>query len=101
MIATTLDRLDAPTPRVEISRRLYADNRHDRRPQPRNRGGSVAAVIAVVLAFVRVWRERGRIRRRLAAMSERELQDIGICRSDIACETGKPFWRAFEASAIR
>jgi uncharacterized protein YjiS (DUF1127 family) len=29
-------------------------------------------------------------------MSERELQDIGICRSDIACEIAKPFWRALD-----
>jgi len=26
-------------------------------------------------------------------MSERELQDIGICRAEIADEIGKPFWR--------
>jgi uncharacterized protein YjiS (DUF1127 family) len=27
-------------------------------------------------------------------MSERELQDAGTCRSEIACEIAKPFWRA-------
>jgi len=27
-------------------------------------------------------------------MNERELQDIGTCWSEIACEAGKPFWRA-------
>jgi uncharacterized protein YjiS (DUF1127 family) len=58
----------------------------------------VLAVIEVILAFVRVWRERRRTRRQLAVMSERELQDIGICRSEIANEIGKPFWRAFEAA---
>jgi uncharacterized protein YjiS (DUF1127 family) len=45
-----------------------------------------------MLALVRIWRERRRARRQLAAMSERELQDIGICRSEIAHEIGKPFW---------
>jgi len=25
-------------------------------------------------------------------MSERELQDIGTCRAEIADEVGKPFW---------
>jgi uncharacterized protein YjiS (DUF1127 family) len=56
------------------------------------------AVVEVVLAFVRVWRQRRRNRSQLAAMSERELQDIGICRLEIANEIGKPFWRAFEAA---
>jgi hypothetical protein len=26
-------------------------------------------------------------------MNERELQDIAICRADIADEIGRPFWR--------
>ena len=38
-------------------------------------------------------RERSRIRRQLAVMSERELQDMGTCWSEIADEVGKPFWR--------
>jgi len=38
---------------------------------------------------MRAWRERQRSRRGLAAMSERELQDIGICRADIANEIGR------------
>jgi len=56
--------------------------------------GCPASRIEVVLAFVRVWRQRRRHRCQLAAMNERELQDIGICRSEIANEIGKPFWRA-------
>ena len=74
---------------------------HDRRPQSRNRHESALALIEVMLAFLRVWRERRRTRRQLAAMSERELRDIGIYWSDIASETGKPFWRAFEAHLMR
>jgi uncharacterized protein YjiS (DUF1127 family) len=31
-------------------------------------------------------------------MSERELQDVGTCRADIACEIAKPFWRALVVS---
>jgi uncharacterized protein YjiS (DUF1127 family) len=73
----------------------------DRRPQSRNRHGSALSAIETMLAFVRVWRERRRTRRQLAAMSERELQDIGIYWSDIAGEIGKPFWRAFEAHLMR
>jgi uncharacterized protein YjiS (DUF1127 family) len=80
---------------------IAIDKIHDRQWQSRSRHGSALAAIEVMLAFVRVWRERRRTRGQLAVMSERELQDIGICRSDIAYETGKPFWRTFEANAIR
>jgi len=66
------------------------------------RSSACSAVIAVVLAFVQVWRERRSTRRRLAVMSERELQDMGICRSEIANEIGKPFWQALAATnAVR
>jgi len=39
------------------------------------------------------WRERSRARRLLAAMSARELQDIGLAHSDIINEIAKPFWQ--------
>ena len=72
------------------------------RRQPRNPDGFALAVIEVVLAFARVWREHRRTRCQLAVMSERELQDMGICRSEIANEIGKPFWRALAATnAVR
>ena len=80
---------------------IATDTIHDRRPQSRNRYGSALGAIEVMLAYVRVWRERRRTRRELAAMSERELRDIGIYWSDIASEIGKPFWRAFEARLMR
>jgi uncharacterized protein YjiS (DUF1127 family) len=41
-------------------------------------------ILAAMLSWIGRRCERSRIRRLLAAMSERELQDIGICRSDIA-----------------
>ena len=85
-------------PQVGTLSPVGADMSHDRRRQLRNLAASAVAVIDVVLAFVRVWRKRRRARGQLAAMSERELQDIGLCRSDIAYEIGKPFWRAFEAA---
>jgi uncharacterized protein YjiS (DUF1127 family) len=77
------------------------DTIHGRRRQSLNRQGSALAVLEMMLASVRVWRERRRVRRQLAAMSERELRDIGMYWSDIAGETGKPFWRAFEAHLMR
>jgi uncharacterized protein YjiS (DUF1127 family) len=46
-----------------------------------------------MLMLLGLWRERGRVRRQLAAMNERDLQDMGICWSEIAEEIGKPFWR--------
>jgi uncharacterized protein YjiS (DUF1127 family) len=61
--------------------------------QARSRWGSMLPAAAAILAHIRLWRERSRLRRQLAVMNARELQDIGICRSDIADEIGKPFWR--------
>jgi uncharacterized protein YjiS (DUF1127 family) len=54
----------------------------------------VVRVALNVLLTVRTWRERARFRRELAARSSYELQDIGVCRADIANEVSKPFWRA-------
>jgi Domain of unknown function (DUF1127). len=39
-----------------------------------------------MMALVRIWRQRLRGRRLLAPMTERELQDIGTCRSVAADE---------------
>jgi uncharacterized protein YjiS (DUF1127 family) len=70
--------------------RTALDRFHDRRTQSPN---PALAVVGVVVAFIRGWRERRRAWCRLSAMSDRELQDMGICRSDIANEIDKPFWR--------
>jgi uncharacterized protein YjiS (DUF1127 family) len=58
-----------------------------------NRENSQARRSPLSRAFsrVRTWRAR-RVRRQLAVMSERELQDMGTCRAEIADEVGKPFW---------
>jgi uncharacterized protein YjiS (DUF1127 family) len=47
-----------------------------------------------ILAMLRIWRARMRSRRELAALSERELWDMGTCWSSIADEVSRPFWRA-------
>jgi uncharacterized protein YjiS (DUF1127 family) len=70
----------------------------DVRPQPSPKPASAFVVIEALFALARVWRERQRVRRQLAVMSERELQDVGTCQSDIACEIAKPFWRALAVS---
>jgi uncharacterized protein YjiS (DUF1127 family) len=54
---------------------------------------SLSVMVRNILAIVRTWRARARFRRDLAALSERELQDMGTCRSSIAYEISKPFWR--------
>lgn len=41
-----------------------------------------------------LWRERYRTRHELAQWNTRDLQDIGLSWSDVACEIDKPFWRA-------
>jgi uncharacterized protein YjiS (DUF1127 family) len=43
--------------------------------------------------LVATWRERSRVRRQLAVMSDRELHDMGVCRTELADEIGRPFWR--------
>ncbi|MBX9819444.1 DUF1127 domain-containing protein [Afipia birgiae] len=41
----------------------------------------------------RTWRRRIRDRRELGAMSERQLNDMGMSWPEIAFEIEKPFWR--------
>ncbi|WP_143279023.1 DUF1127 domain-containing protein [Bradyrhizobium sp. C9] len=47
-------------------------------------------------AWIRQWRDNRRAWRQLAVMSERELQDISVCRVDIAhhgrCDNGRLYW---------
>ena len=43
--------------------------------------------------LVATWRERSRVRRHLAVMSDRELHDMGVYRAEVADEIGRPFWR--------
>ncbi|MGQ0683841.1 DUF1127 domain-containing protein [Bradyrhizobium sp.] len=60
-----------------------------RRPFP----VSLLAIARSILILIAAWRERRRVRRQLAAMSDRELHDIGVCRAEVADEIGRPFWR--------
>ncbi|UFX43690.1 DUF1127 domain-containing protein [Bradyrhizobium sp. 41S5] len=54
------------------------------------------AAFAAALFWFRQWREDRRSWRQLAAMSERDLQDIGVCRADICHrrrdDEGRPYW---------
>jgi uncharacterized protein YjiS (DUF1127 family) len=44
-------------------------------------------------AFLGVWLERWRQRRKLARLDRHLLDDIGLSSEDVARETAKPFWR--------
>ncbi|MEY9594191.1 uncharacterized protein YjiS (DUF1127 family) [Bradyrhizobium yuanmingense] len=46
-----------------------------------------------LLELMQARRERSRVRCQLAAMTERELQDFGMSRSEIERELGKPVRR--------
>jgi uncharacterized protein YjiS (DUF1127 family) len=76
---------------IEALSSVCSGDRHRQRQQVLSR--STPTFIADMIALIRVWRERHHARRQLAVMSERELQDSGICRAEIANEIGKPFWR--------
>jgi uncharacterized protein YjiS (DUF1127 family) len=54
---------------------------------------SLVVLVRNILSTIRIWRARVRARRALAALSERELQDMGTNWSSIADEVSKPFWR--------
>jgi uncharacterized protein YjiS (DUF1127 family) len=69
---------------------ICADNS---RPPRASLPASTFAIGRAIVAAVLTWRERSRVRRQLAVMSERELQDMGKCWPEIAYEAGKPFWR--------
>lgn len=47
-----------------------------------------------VMEIVAIWQQRLDSRHQLAQLNDRELQDIGLTRSDVWQEVSKPFWRA-------
>jgi uncharacterized protein YjiS (DUF1127 family) len=47
-----------------------------------------------LLRTVTLWRARAQERRTLAAMTHRELRDIGISPGEANAEARKPFWTA-------
>jgi len=59
-----------------------------------HRVGVFRGALSQISEVLHAWRDRSKMRRELARLSERELHDIGRCWSDIAHEVDKPFWRA-------
>ena len=62
--------------------------------RPRPVVDAALEIIANALALIRTWHARAHERRQLAAMTERELRDIGLRRYEANLEINKPFWRA-------
>ena len=50
------------------------------------------AVRKVALARLAEWQQRSAGRRELMNLTERDLRDIGISRSEAEAEANKPFW---------
>ena len=59
----------------------------DRRSKPQH------GLLARAMKMLAVWRDRSAQRRALASLSEYQLHDIGLSRSQVSCEIEKPFWR--------
>jgi uncharacterized protein YjiS (DUF1127 family) len=61
-----------------------------KRPQDRAPQGNP---LARIIEIVSLWRARARERCHLAALSDRDLRDIGISGVEQRRECAKPFWR--------
>ncbi len=46
-----------------------------------------------LLQVLLTWQERAHQRHALALLGNRDLNDLGLSRADVAYETDKPFWR--------
>ena len=55
-----------------------------------HRVGVFRGALSQISEVLHTWRDRSKMRRELARLSERELHDIGRCWSDIAHEVDKP-----------
>ncbi|MFI5399985.1 MAG: DUF1127 domain-containing protein [SAR324 cluster bacterium] len=66
---------------------LRAERREARRK------GAAGALVVRMAASVRQWRERSRTRAALSRLSDVELHDFGMSRSQVFQELIKPFWK--------
>jgi uncharacterized protein YjiS (DUF1127 family) len=58
-------------------------------PSSASRGSALLRVVAVIEMVM----ERRRSRHVLLEMSDEQLKDIGLCRSEAYREANRPFWR--------
>lgn len=54
---------------------------------------SHAGRLRLLVETLLLWQERASQRQELARLDDRMLRDIGISRTEVACECAKPFWR--------
>ena len=59
----------------------------DRRPKPQS------GLMARILEILASWHDRSVQRRTLAGLSDYQLHDMGMSRSQVFHEIKKPFWR--------
>jgi uncharacterized protein YjiS (DUF1127 family) len=78
MLRNSVETLDVSAIPVAAARGL----RHTQRPR-----------LADAVGLVLLWMERGRQRRSLAALDDRQLRDLGLTRADVQLECAKPMWR--------
>lgn len=53
----------------------------------------IGPLICKISDRIHLWQERAQQRRRLMALDDRVLRDIGVSRADAEREYRKPFWR--------
>ncbi|MBF0288404.1 MAG: DUF1127 domain-containing protein [SAR324 cluster bacterium] len=53
----------------------------------------VKSVITQMMKTILTWEERNRQRKVLSTLSDYELRDIGISRTNAIVEANKPFWK--------
>jgi len=63
-------------------------------PAAAGSGRAAPEHVAEFVALFKEWQRRAHGRAELAALSDRELRDIGVTRYEARREIGKSFWRA-------
>jgi uncharacterized protein YjiS (DUF1127 family) len=86
VISEQRHRTTLETPMQSVDLTLYL-------PMPRGPRRIFEAWNALITTLL-AWQQRSSDRALFAAMTERELRDVGLARSDILIEADKPFWRA-------
>lgn len=61
---------------------------------PAQAGEGLHGLLARARTLLATWRRRTEEREALARFSGREMQDIGITKTEVMREVSKPFWRA-------
>lgn len=64
------------------------------RNTPSHRPGALSILAVGLWRFMRSGYARARQRRSLVALSDHQLRDVGLTRSDVEQEVIKPFWRS-------